>query len=97
MYFRQISGDGIHFDFPLGASYTLAFSRILYGAEVMVAYNVSAQNRNDCIIIDASIRKKGDKRSFLYGGCGTTTVQQAPDGSLYIQPNLSPHQFVVLQ
>ena len=39
MYFRQISGDGEHFGFPFGFTYTLAFSRILYPNEILVAYN----------------------------------------------------------
>jgi alpha-amylase len=30
MYYRQISGDGVDFGFPYGATYTPAFSRILY-------------------------------------------------------------------
>ena len=43
MYFRQISGDGEHFGFPFGSSYTLAFSRMLYAREILVAYNVSGE------------------------------------------------------
>ena len=41
MYFRQISGDGEHFGLPFGNAYTLAFSRMLYPDEILVAYNVS--------------------------------------------------------
>lgn len=37
MYYRQISGDGEHFGFPDGTTYTLAFSRLLWGSEVLVA------------------------------------------------------------
>ena len=36
MYYRQISGDGVQFGFPFGSTYTLAFSRVLYGQEVLV-------------------------------------------------------------
>jgi hypothetical protein len=61
MYFRQISDDGVHFGFPYGTTYTLAFSRLLYGKS------------------------------------GSTTVQQAPDGALYVQLDLGPRQFVILQ
>src|SRR5215472_14182637 len=46
MYFRQISGDGQHFGFPFGFAYTLAFSRILYPDEILIAYNVSDAPRN---------------------------------------------------
>ena len=54
MYYRQISGDCVHFGFPFGTTYTLAFTRLLWGSEVLVAYNVSNQARNDCIIVDAT-------------------------------------------
>jgi glycosidase len=97
MYFRQISGDGIHFGFPYGTTYTLAFSRILYGREVLVAYNVSEQSRNDCVIVDASLHRAGEMMRFLYGKSGSAMVQQASDGSLYVRLDLSPRQFVILQ
>jgi glycosidase len=97
MYFRQISGDGIHFGLPFGKTYTLAFSRILYGREVLVAYNVSDQNRSDCVIVDSSIHKAGDTMNFLYGKSGSATAQQAPDGSLYVRLDLGLRQFVILQ
>ncbi len=97
MYYRQISGDRVNFGFPYGSTYTLAFSRLLYGREVLVAYNVSDQPRNDCVIVDASFHKPGDRMNFLYGNSGGTTVQPAPDGSLYVQLDLGPRQFVILE
>jgi alpha-amylase len=97
MYFRQISGDGVHFGLPYGTTYTLAFSRMLYGHEVLVAYNVADQDRHDCVIVDASFHKKDEQMHFLYGKSGSTTIQQAPDGALYVQLDLGPRQFVILQ
>jgi hypothetical protein len=52
MYYRQISGDGQYFGLPYGTTYTLAFSGLLYGQEMLVAYNVSGQPRNDYVIVD---------------------------------------------
>src|SRR5207247_818478 len=49
MYFRQISENGRDFGLPFGHTYTLAFSRLLFGREVLVAYNVSAKGRNDAV------------------------------------------------
>lgn len=98
MYYRQISGDGIHFGFPFGSTYTLAFSRLLYGHEVLVAYNVSGQPRNDCVIVDAILHPPntpGAKMTYLYGKNGTETVQSA-GGVRYVQLSLAPHQFVIL-
>jgi glycosidase len=98
MYFRQISGDGIHFGFPYGKEYTLAFSRVLYGREALVVYNVSAESRRDCVIVDASLHKEGDHMNFLYGGSGATVVvQSATDGSLFVRLDLEGWQFVILE
>jgi alpha-amylase len=97
MYFREISGDGVHFGLPFGHEYTLAFSRILYPNEVLVAYNVSHQARSDCVIVDAALHKPGDTMRFLYGKLGTTTVKQASNGALYVRLDLDPLQFVILQ
>src|ERR1700730_11102645 len=97
MYFRQISGDGVHFGLPFGFDYTLAFSRILYGREVLIAYNVSGQQRNDGIIIDASLHKPGDTPRFLYGNSGRVPVERAPDGSLFVRIPLRSHQLTILE
>lgn len=97
MYYRQISSDGIHFGFPYGTSYTLAFSRIAYGSEVLVAYNVSSQPRSDNIIVDASIHVKGSKMSYLYGDSGKVPVNESPDGARFVRLNLAQYQFVILQ
>lgn len=100
MYYRQISGDGSHFGFPYGTSYTLAFSRYLYGREVLVAYNLSDQARRDYILVDAAIHKAGDEMRFLYGKSGCVTIQEVPGShgaSLCVQLELAPRQFVILE
>jgi len=99
MYFRPISGDGMSFGLPYGFAYTLAFSRILYGREVLVAYNVSDSPRSDAIVVDASLHAAaGDTMSYLVGAPGSLPVQTTPDGQTrFVRPNLAPHQFVVLQ
>jgi hypothetical protein len=85
MYFRQISGDAVHFGLPYGTDYTLAFSRIVYGTEVLVAYNISDQPRNDFVIVDNSLHKIGDALSLLFEGSGNVPVQQSPDGTTFAQ------------
>src|SRR5262249_35844492 len=97
MYFRQISGDGIHFGLPFGNTYTLAFSRLLYGNEVLMAYNVSDKTRNDRIVVDATLHHDGDSMRFMYGRVGTVPVHTAPDGTRFVQIQLSPHEFVILK
>jgi glycosidase len=95
-YFRQISGDGQQFGFPFGSAYTLAFSRVLYPDEILVAYNVENNDRHDSVIVDASLHADGSSMRFLYGGSGTVPVQTAADGSRFVKLDLKPHQFVIL-
>jgi alpha-amylase len=97
LYFREISSNGIDFGFPFGSSYTLAFSRMLYGREVLVAYNVSDQRRNDCVIIDSGLHQTGSKMNYIYGKLGKEPVQQAPGGARFVRLDLAPRQFVILQ
>ena len=96
MYYRPISGDGEHFGLPFGTDYTLAFSRMLYGSEVLVAYNVSANARQDRILIDSSLRKSGDHLTFLYGGTGQVPVEVSHGGIAFVHLDLKPHQFAIL-
>jgi glycosidase len=96
MYYRQISGNGIDFGFPYGSTYTLAFSRLLYGREVLVAYNVSGQPRNDCVIVDATLHPPGTSFTYLYGGTGSVPVVAAPSGASFVRLPLQGYQFVIL-
>jgi alpha-amylase len=96
MYYRQISGDGQHFGFPFGTTYTLAFSRLLYGQEVLVAYNVSGQPRNDYIVVDSALHADGSTMKFLYGGAGNVAVQTAAEGARFVRLNLPAYAFAIL-
>ena len=98
MYFRQISGNGSQFGFPFGLTYTLAFSRLLYGEEVLVAYNVTGQPRSDFVIVDSTLHSDGSSMRFLYGGVGAASVRvsTAPDGSRYVRLSLPAYGFAIL-
>lgn len=100
MYFREISGNERDFGLPQSQSCTLAFSRILANEEVLIAYNTSTTQRQDFVIVDSSIQKSGATMKFLYGKEGNVTVQKHSDSansSLYVQLDLEPMQFVILQ
>jgi len=98
MYFRQISENGRDFGLPQGHPCTLAFSRILAYQEVLVAYNTSpTESRTDYVIVDNTLHQKGGMMKFLYGKEGCVTVQSHPDSSLFVQLELAPMQFVILQ
>jgi alpha-amylase len=96
MYYRQISGNGVNFGLPFGSNYTLAFSRLLYAREVLVAYNISDQPRHDKVIVDATLHPEPSRMTFLYGRSGFVPVQSAPSGARFVQLDLDGHQFVIL-
>jgi hypothetical protein len=96
MYYRQISGDGQHFGFPFGTTYTLAFSRLLYGEETLICSNISGNARNDCVIVDSTLHADGSTMKFLYGGAGTIPVNTAADGSRFVRVNLPGYGFAIL-
>jgi alpha-amylase len=104
MYFRQTAAaaDGaVNFALPAGTDYTLACSRILFGREVLVAYNVSTSKvRRDFVIVDAAIQKDRDEMKYLYGKIGSQPVLKRPDPNdptRFVQLELQPMQFVILE
>lgn len=58
-YFREISGNGTDFGYPMGGQCTLAYSRILDDTEILIALNLDEQPRNDYLTVDASINPIG--------------------------------------
>jgi glycosidase len=54
-YFREISGNGVDFGYPLDGGCTLAYSRILDTTEILVALNLDMNPRNDFITVDARL------------------------------------------
>jgi glycosidase len=101
MYFRQISGNGSQFGLPFGTDYTLAFSRILIGREVLVAYNVSGTKvHKDFVIVDSDIQRNKTEMKYLYGKPGTEPVLKPTDPNdptRFVQLELQPRQFVILE
>jgi alpha-amylase len=101
MYFRQISGDGSGFGLPFGTSYTLAFSRILYPAEVLFAYNVADVARNDFVVVDADLHPAGSEMAILYrsgaGPMAALPVGSAPDGTRNVRIALGPREVMILR
>ncbi|HLY75701.1 MAG TPA: hypothetical protein VKU80_16395, partial [Planctomycetota bacterium] len=99
MYYREISGDARTFALPWeGLAYTLAFSRVLYGQEVLVAYNVSGTPRQDFVIVDANLHAARAPMTRLYGSGAapaTLDVQGSGEGPAYVQLPLGGHEFAI--
>jgi hypothetical protein len=66
--------------------------------EVLVAYNRSpTEARKDYVIVDSTLHQEGEMMKFLYGKAGFVTVQSHPASSLFVQLELAPMQFGILQ
>jgi glycosidase len=66
LYFRQLSGDGIHFGISPFAPGVLAFSRILNDQEVLVLANTSTQDEfNGYVLVDWFLNKADDQFHVL--------------------------------
>jgi len=96
MYYRQIADESLSFGLPFGSTYTLAFSRLLYGQEILIAYNVSGAVRHERVIVDATLHPDPSQMTYLYGKLGALAVQTAPSGARFVQLDLEAHQFVIL-
>jgi alpha-amylase len=101
MYFRQLSGNGTDFGLPFGTEYILAFSRILFGREVLVVYNVSPTHTHEFfVIVDADIQKTKPAMKYLYGKTGIEPVlrpSNPSDPTRFVRLKLDPMQFVILE
>ena len=101
IYFRQISGDGAHFGYAEGQPCTLAFSRLLAGSEVLIAYNTSTSvARQDHVLVDSTIQSGRGQMEILYSNAGATgkriPIVEGPAGSS-VQIPLQPMEFVILR
>lgn len=101
IYFREISGNGTEFGYPQGNSCTLAYSRLLAGSEILIAYNTSTTDaRNDWVIVDGSIQGGRASLTVLYSGAGKTgrviPIQTGSFGAA-VRLALDPMEFVILK
>jgi glycosidase len=89
-YFRQVSGNGVHFGFSNFPSGVLAFSRILSDQEVIVVANTNAQNAwQGEVLIDFSINPVGSLYHVLFSNksnaAAPAPVSEKAPGSVEIQ------------
>ena len=95
-YFRQISGDGVHFGTPIDGRCTLAFSRILDTEEVLIAMNLDLADRNDCVNVDCDLTPPGAHMRDLLGGLPDVLVEQS-GGRAFVRVPLGPHRMAILK
>lgn len=98
MYIRNLSHDGNSFHMPVYKDCLLAFSRMLYDEELVVAYNDSQDREvEEYITVDRFYNPPGSSFHFLYGGAGEVRVMKNDgDDHHFIRLKLNPGQFVIL-
>lgn len=94
-YFRDISEDGVGFGHPTSGQCTLAFSRILDTDELLVALNLQASPRLDCVTVDRNLTPPGSAMVNLLNG-STATVSES-NGRAYVRVPLQGHELAILK
>ncbi len=98
MHMRKTSSDGKRFHLPECEKCLLAFSRILFDKEIVVAFNSSTtEEKTEFVSVKQQSRLEGRSFKFIYGDTGKTEVHEtdARDRQ-FIKLNLKPMQFVIL-
>ncbi len=95
-YFREISGNGSDFGYPVDGNCTLAFSRILDTTEVLIAMNLQAAARQDFVTIDFNLNTAGAKLENLLNPQSQVTVEQRGD-RLAVRVPLTAHEVATLK
>lgn len=98
MYMRKLSADGKNFSLPTFEKCLLAFSRVLYDHEVIVAYNSSlVEQDEEYVRVDPLLNPQGGVFYFIYGQSGSVNVLVNEEGNRhFIKLRLAPAQFVIL-
>jgi len=95
-YFREVSGNGEQFGHPEHGICTLAFSRVLDTTELLIALNLDANDRNDCILVDAKLTPAGSMMKNLLGN-ETFEVKATNDGHAYVCIPLKGRTMAILK
>ncbi len=99
MYIRKLSNDGKDFHLPVYEDCLLAFSRMLYDEEFVVAYNDSLTSETEeYITVDRFYNQPGSCFYFRYGDEGEVHVMKNEEDHHrhFIKLKLKPAQFVIL-
>jgi len=95
-YFREISGNGADFGYPLDGKSTLAYSRILDTTEILVALNLDTGPRNDFITVDAGLTPEERRMVSLLDPRRSFEVQRIGSRNA-VQVNLKGHEMDLLK
>lgn len=97
LYFREISADSTTFDYPTTGHCTFAYSRILDTDEVLVALNLDASPRKDCIAVDQNLTTPGSVMTDLLNTGTLRMVEETSYGRAFVRVPLQAHQLAILK
>jgi glycosidase len=95
-YFREISGNGIDFGYPINGKCTLAYSRILDDAEILIAMNLDSNQREDFITVDSHLTMTGKNMVNLLKSESAYPVQVI-ERRHAVRVGLAPHEMAILK
>lgn len=95
-YFREISGNGVDFGYPIDGRCTLAYSRILDDTEIIIVMNLDSNQRNDFITVDSNLTPAGKNMINLLSPISTYSVHKV-DRRNAIRVYLPPHEMAILK
>jgi len=95
-YFREISGNGRDFGYPLDGRCTLAYSRILDDQEILVAMNLEPSPRSDFVTVDANLNMVGQKVANLLAAEQEVAVEER-GGRCAVQVPLGGHEMAIFK
>ncbi len=95
-YFREISGNGIDFGFPIDGRCTLSYSRILDDTEILIAMNLDSNPRNDFVTVDSNLTPPGKKMiNLLRSGSNTIVLKTGQRHAVRVE--LDPLEMAILK
>lgn len=96
-YFRDISGDGIHFGPNTAPGGVIAFARVLDEDSVVVAMNLDDGQRDDRITVDANLNPPGTVMRDLLNGGQDHEVRMTDEGIAFVHVPLNPRSMAILK
>lgn len=96
-YFRDVSGDGIHFGPNTLPGGVIAFSRVLDTDEVLVVINLDDKPRDDRVSVDGNLTPPGSKMRDLLNDGPSHEVHMTADQISFVGVPLAPRSMAILK
>jgi len=95
-YFREISGSGVDFGYPIDGRSTLAYSRILDSTEILVTMNLDMKPRSDFVTVDSSLSPNDKEMVNLLDARSRVKITEV-NGRRIVHTDLQPHEIAMFK